>query len=241
MKQLTRNIIAITVFILGINPCSAGLWENLWSRADEQAMKLLQTGKAKQAAKQFVDPEWQSIAQYRAGDYKQATATLKPFNSARSQYNQGNALAHLGQYEEAISSYDKSLKLDPKNEDATFNRDLLKKLLQQQQKQQNQQNKSQRSSNEKNKDQQKSPQENKQTNNKEQQQDQNNSSKQEKEKPQQTPQQQKQQAKQHEQENEKNQEAKQWLSRIPEDPGGLLREKFLRDYQRRQESSVNAN
>ena len=33
---------------------------------------------------------------------------------------------------------------------------------------------------------------------------------------------------------EKEQSKKQWLRVIPDDPGGLMREKFLRDYLKRQ-------
>lgn len=50
-------------------------------------------------------------------------------NNATAWYNRGNALAHLGQYQKAIQAYDKALTLDPHLEDARFNADLLKQLL----------------------------------------------------------------------------------------------------------------
>ena len=34
---------------------------------------------------------------------------------------------------------------------------------------------------------------------------------------------------------EKQQAVQQWLQRVPDDPGGLLRRKFLLEYQRRQQ------
>ena len=34
---------------------------------------------------------------------------------------------------------------------------------------------------------------------------------------------------------EKQQAVEQWLQRVPDDPGGLLRRKFLLEYQRRQQ------
>ena len=40
-------------------------------------------------------------------------------------YNQGNALARLGRYQDAISQYDQVLADDPNQEDAAFNKALL--------------------------------------------------------------------------------------------------------------------
>lgn len=240
-KRIIHHFIALTIGVIFTNHCSANFWENLWHRPDERAMKLLQDGKAKLAAQEFSDPEWQAIANYRAGNYKQASSALKNFNSARADYNLGNSLAHLGQYEEAIASYEHSLKINPNDSDATFNRDLLKKLLtQQNQQQQQQQNKQDNQLSENKKQDQK---QNKTPDNNDQQKKSANANKpaeqpkqsndQPKPDKQKNDLQQNQQVKENEKGNEKDQATNQWLSRIPEDPGGLLREKFMRDYQRR--------
>ena len=65
----------------------------------------------------------------------------KGIDSPRSLFNQGNALAKLGKLDQAIDRYDQVLEREPEHLDAGFNRDLLKKLLEEQekQKQQNQQ------------------------------------------------------------------------------------------------------
>ncbi len=60
-------------------------------------------------------------------------------------YNQGNAQFRQQNYEGAIKSYEEALKLNPKDEDARYNLELAKKMLQlpknqRQQQKQNQQN-----------------------------------------------------------------------------------------------------
>src|SRR5690606_4667372 len=48
-------------------------------------------------------------------------------------YNLGNALARQGKFAEAIAAWERTLELDPDDEDAAYNRDLVKRLLEQQQ------------------------------------------------------------------------------------------------------------
>jgi Ca-activated chloride channel family protein len=272
------------ILLMGVTPIQASTWENIWSRPDEQGAKLLREGKAKEASRLFEDPEWRSVANYRAGNYKKAADNFSRFNTDRAFYNRGNALAHLGKYKEAIQAYNEALKRDPKNEDAIYNRDVLKKLLEQekqnkkqenkqssqkdqqteqQQKSENnkedgQENSSQSSSSEKkesgksrsekeNADRKPStPDQQSSANNKEQgkespkgsenksgQKDTKQGSKEENAKKDKAEQKAESNPKQKEQE----QATKQWLSQIPDDPGGLLRQKFLRDYQRMQAQS----
>ncbi len=84
----------------------------------------------------------------------------------------------LKKYEEALNHYKNALKQYPGNEDARYNYELLKKILeeqeeknqeQQQQNQENQENKDEQSQDKKNKDQQNQDQENKDQENQEQQ------------------------------------------------------------------------
>ena len=107
-------------------------WADLWSRADQRAERVLKSGDAKTAAKQFEDPQWQAAAQYQAGDYENSESSYRALNNGDATYNHANSLARLGKLEEAIAEYDQVLEQVPAHEDATFNRELIQKMLDQQ-------------------------------------------------------------------------------------------------------------
>jgi Ca-activated chloride channel family protein len=227
-------------------------WNDLWLTPDQQGQRLMKQGNYTKAKDQFRNPQWSAAAAYKAGEYEQAGRLFKTLETEQGYYNQGNALAHQGQYEEAIKAYDKALTLNPKNQDAIDNRELLKQLLKKdKEKQQNkdqdknqkskdqknkdQQNKDQQNKDQQNKDQQNKDQQNKDQQNKDQQnKDQQNKDQQNKAKPNQNSDDKPKDAKQSAADKEKQQAKEQWLQLIPDDPGGLLREKFLRDHLRRE-------
>ncbi|MGQ3889204.1 tetratricopeptide repeat protein [Legionella sp. CNM-1927-20] len=270
-------------------------WQDLWLTKDQQGERLMQKGQFKKAQTTFNKPAWRASAAYRAGDYQKAAQTFGTLQTEQGYYNQGNALAHLGKYEEAIKAYNQALTLNPANKDALYNRRLLEDLLKKQKEKQanSQQNKQQQTNNQQqdknrqdkqgqqnkqqdkqsqnsaanqNKDKQSQQQNNnqqpqseqslnsqekqnqldKQSDSQTSENKQNNNNKnqpanQDKQEPakqnKQEPKEQAMQASktmQSPQEQEKEQAKEQWLRLIPDDPGGLLREKFLRDYIRRQ-------
>jgi len=231
----------------------AWTWKDLWLTPDQQAQQLMEKKQYKQAQSLFQQPDWQASAAYRSENYQQAAAGFAALNHEQGFYNQGNALAKAGQYEAAIAAYDKALSLNSGDKDAVFNRQLVADLLKKQKKSPNQNNKSPQQ-----KDQQKSQQDkadNSQQDNqsgqqpdKSQDQSPQQSGQQEKDKQKQAEKPGEQQPKDKQQskketgdkapqslaEQEKQQAKEQWLRLIPDDPGGLLREKFLRDHIRRQ-------
>jgi len=63
------------------------------------------------AAYMFEEDAWRGVALYRAGQFAEAA---EAFQSARSEYNLGNAHAHIGDYAAALEAYDVALlKGDP--------------------------------------------------------------------------------------------------------------------------------
>src|SRR5690606_5324234 len=106
-------------------------WTSLWRRPDQRGMDAMAAERPEQAARLFEDPEWRAAAQYRAGDYASSAESLTGLDSAEAHYNRGTALARAGEIEDAIAAYDRALELDPGHEDARYNRDLLEKLLEQ--------------------------------------------------------------------------------------------------------------
>jgi Ca-activated chloride channel family protein len=81
------------------------------------------------ALDRFEDPLWRGASLYRQGKYKEAAKQFSLDESAQGHYNQGNALAKLGQFEDAKEQYEKALKANPKFTDAQKNRDLMDQIL----------------------------------------------------------------------------------------------------------------
>ncbi len=259
-------VLMLLVFVLPVaEPAHAFSWQDLWLTKDQQAERLLEEGSPADAAATFKDPRWRAVASYRAGEYGGSAAGFAEFEDAQSLYNLGNALAKLGEFESAIDAYDQVLEIDPGADDARYNRDLLKDMLEQQDSQNgeqgNQQNSSesgggaQQSEGQSESDQ--SGQEG-QTGDPNSQGEQGESSvrdedaanqedleamQQELERAAQEAEQQAAEAQEQEgmteaeaeamrRAQEQQQAMEQWLRRIPDDPGGLLRRKFRYQYQR---------
>ncbi len=105
---------------------------DVFERPDQKGARAFAEGRFAESAEHFEDPAWQAAARYRAGDFAGAAETLAAQPDAAALYNLGNALAKAGKLEEAVAAYDRTLAAAPKDEDARFNRDLVKKLLEEQ-------------------------------------------------------------------------------------------------------------
>ena len=136
-------LIALLIFIMPFpDTAQAFEWDSLWLRADQRAMRELEAGNSEAAAELFNDPAWKGAAQYKAGDFQATVESLDKTENTENLYNRANALARLGQYEEAISNDDQVIEKMPDHEDAKFNKEFLEEELEKQQ-QQNQQQQSQ--------------------------------------------------------------------------------------------------
>jgi len=120
-------------------------WQDLWETKNQQAQKLYQQQDFKGAADTFDDLAWKAAAQYKAGQYDKVIETLKDKKTADSFYNQGNALAKSGQLAKAIKAYEQALKLNPKDEDAQFNKKLVEEALKKQEQNKKQEQKQKKS------------------------------------------------------------------------------------------------
>ncbi|MGD2076526.1 MAG: VWA domain-containing protein [Gammaproteobacteria bacterium] len=120
-------------------PAMASTWDDLWTRRDQQAAQALAAGEHARAAQLATDPRQRGTAQYRAGKYAAALEDFKQATGPDAAYNQGNALARLGHYKEAIAAYDQALAAQPNMEDAQHNKAAVEALLREQEKQKQQQ------------------------------------------------------------------------------------------------------
>jgi len=109
-------------------------WQDLWLNNDQRAQRAYHNNDTEQAAKQFQNKRWRGAAEYKNGNYQ---AALEDFSNTENPqaidyYNSANAHAQLQQFEQALKAYEQALKIDPNLSDAAFNRDMIKKLLEQQ-------------------------------------------------------------------------------------------------------------
>ncbi len=223
-------ILSVMVFFpLGMQPAHALEWEDLWLRSDQQAATAIKHGSFSHP-RLTEHPSWNGIGLYRQDKFTQAGANFSQGEDKVSKFNLGNALARGGELASAIEHYESALQMDPEFEDAQFNLDLVKKVLQQQQqRQRSQQNESRDGQEEsgENTDQTKAePEENPPSSARAQghEQEQNEKAREQAEQLAQA------------EENSKDEHSQlmeQWLRAIPDDPAGLLRRRFYYEYQAR--------
>jgi Ca-activated chloride channel family protein len=239
------SALLVTVLMIDAAPSNANTLENFWSTADQKGAKALAEGDAALAATLFQAPDWRGTAHYEAGDFRSSSAEFGKLDSANALYNRGNALALSGDFQGAINSYNKSLEAEPDRQDAIENRELVKSLLEQQQQEQkgndqdsngdqsDQEGESQDSESDSSQqeqdssesqegssdpsDQQPSDQESQPSADGEMSEDMN---------PSELEQATEEQLARFNEALEEQQALEQWLRRVPDDPGGLLRRKF---------------
>ena len=119
----------------------ADWWQNMWKTADQQAMQAYNENEYEQAANTFDDNLWQGTAHYKNEDFQAALESftqVKPAdqNYTDAMYNTGNALAQLGEIDQAIGAYEKVLAQQPEHEEALANKALLERLKNQQEQEQ---------------------------------------------------------------------------------------------------------
>jgi len=130
------SALVFAVLLTDADPAQANPLENFWSTPDQKGASALADGDPALAATLFEAPEWRGTAQYEAGNFKSSSTEFGKLESTDSLYNRGNALALAGDLKAAIESYDKSLALSPERQDAITNRELVKSLLEQQEQEQ---------------------------------------------------------------------------------------------------------
>ena len=219
-------------------------WSDLWKTRDQQAAEAFANEDHGLAAVLFETSEWKGAASYRAQDYESAIAAFSASDTPDGHYNRGNSLALAGNYEEAIAAYDATIGLESDHEDAIYNREIVEELLEQQQSEEgeNQDGDSQENQSEQN-SQNESEEQSENSDQQDQESQEGNEDQQQQEQQNQPPEDQEDSESNSEQNTpsestnedfEEQQSLEQWLRRIEDDPGELLRRKFRYQYRQRQ-------
>ncbi len=121
------------------NTAYALSWDSLWLNKDQQGEKAFKQDKFSDAEEAFNNPKWRGSAAYKNKDYQAAADAFAEGNTAVDDYNRGNALGQLGEYDEAIEAYNQALKKMPGFDDAQHNKKIIEELKKKQEQQENQQ------------------------------------------------------------------------------------------------------
>ena len=256
LPAFRKGVVAGVTLLLVFHspPPQAAEWQDLWLTPDQQGAKQLANGLPAEAAATFNDPAWRGVAAYQAGTYDQAAQSFAGEQTADSLYNLGNALALQGDLQGALAAYEKSLAELPDAEDAIANRDFIQSLLDQQEQdpqdqqgdEQNQQDNSSQSEGDSESDNQEHSDSSDSEQSEQEPGDQSNNESGGGEEEQSPEEQQEdpaladnkdldqealeaatqEQMAKFDEALEEQQALEQWLRRVPDDPGGLLRRKF---------------
>lgn len=115
------RLFILVLLLTQISPAMAIDWSDLWFTPDQQGQRLMQQGKFKQAAEKFTTPERIGAALFMSGDFESAASVLGRSSSAEANYNRGNSLIMLGQYDPAIKAYQNALSKRPGWQEAEQN------------------------------------------------------------------------------------------------------------------------
>ena len=240
----TATAIILINFSIPAKQAVAFEWRDLWKTKDQQAAEAYANENHELAAGLFEEAGWRGAANYRAKNYENAVASFSTSDTPDGHYNRGNALALAGNLPEAIAAYDIAIARDPEHSDAIFNKEVVERLLEEQESEQgeNQEGENQENQSEQN-SQSESQEQNQNSENQDQESQEGNEEQQQNEQQNEAPEEQESSESNSEQntpsessneEFEDQQALEQWLRRIEDDPGELLRRKFRYQYRQRQ-------
>jgi Ca-activated chloride channel family protein len=103
---------------------------DLWLTPDQQGRYHFYREDYAAAAERFQDPLWKGIAYYRSKNFEAAVEQFARVDTPQGSFNLGDAYAHLGRLEEAVTSYAEALRRQPDYAAARENRELVQSLIQ---------------------------------------------------------------------------------------------------------------
>jgi len=107
---------------------------DLWLTRDQQGRRAFDKGSYAEAATLFEDPMWRGLALFRAGRFGDAAQVFGQVDSPEGAFNQGDALAMQGRYDEAALQFETALHGRPDWKAARDNLALVHQLAAQKKK-----------------------------------------------------------------------------------------------------------
>jgi len=158
--KLTKHGGLLLLLVLCINstPAHAFEWADLWSSAEQRALKKLEQQQYDELIEQAPDANWRALGEYRKGEFAAAAKSFAEQRALaeesgssdvinRASYNQANAHVRNAEYQQAIDLYEDVLGNNPQHENARHNREIAQQLLELQQEQQQEQQEQQQQQN----------------------------------------------------------------------------------------------
>lgn len=133
-----RGLIFVLPLALCLAPPAADAreWDGFWQNPNQQALDLLEGDQPAAAAERFTRPDWRGVARYRAEDYAAALEAWQDLRGETARYNRATALARLQRFTDALAAYDELLQQNPEHADARYNRDRIAEWMERQQREQ---------------------------------------------------------------------------------------------------------
>ena len=103
-----------------------GAWSRLFITSDQLGYNYFKKGEYIKAAKSFVNSSFKGSSFYRAGEFKKAKLLYQNSTTKVDTYNLGNTFVMLGEYDHAIETYKRALKIDPNFKEAKENLKVAK-------------------------------------------------------------------------------------------------------------------
>lgn len=126
-------VLMLAARLLLPDTAEASALEDIWLTPDQQGRIAFERGDFATAAGHFRDPNWKGVALFREGKFKEAAEAFALSDTPEAWFDRGNALMHLGEFEEGVDAYEQALGKRKDWPEAEANLALAKRLLKQQQ------------------------------------------------------------------------------------------------------------
>lgn len=110
-------------------PLGAYAEDGWFTTSDQQGMRAFSDSDYARAAELFDDPEWRAAALHRQGRFLESAEVLRGLHAVSARYNRATALALAGNIETAIRLYEELLLDQPDHTDARHNLEVLQQLV----------------------------------------------------------------------------------------------------------------